>query len=77
LGKITICQILNITDVFKVFCVCLNKEGTDVIWTGSGSVNEKYPGRNENAQAGMKNTLGKGMKYPRQWNERCPGRNEK
>jgi hypothetical protein len=47
LGKITICQILNITDVFKVFCVCLNKEGTDVIWTGSGSMNEKYPGRNE------------------------------
>src|SRR6267378_2507991 len=64
LGKITICQILNITDVFKVFCVCLNKEGTDVIWTGSGSMNEKYPGRND--QAGMKNTLGKGMKYPRQ-----------
>ena len=31
----------------------------------------------KNAQAGMKNTLGKGMKYPRQWNEKCPGRNEK
>jgi hypothetical protein len=31
----------------------------------------------KNAQAGMKNTLGKVMKYPRQWNEKCPGRNEK
>ena len=30
----------------------------------------------KNAQAGMKNTLGKEMKYPRQWNEKCPGRNE-
>jgi hypothetical protein len=26
----------------------------------------------KNAQAGMKNTLGKGMKYPRQWNEKMP-----
>jgi hypothetical protein len=62
LGKITICQILNITDVFKVFCVCLNKEGTDVIWTGSGSMNEKYPGRNEKCP-------GRIEKYPRQGNE--------
>jgi hypothetical protein len=31
----------------------------------------------KNTQAGMKNTLGKGMKYPRQWNEKYPGRNEK
>ena len=30
----------------------------------------------KNAQAGMKYTLGKGMKYPRQWNEKYPGRNE-
>jgi len=31
----------------------------------------------KNTQAGMKNTLGNGMKYPRQWNEKYPGRNEK
>jgi hypothetical protein len=30
----------------------------------------------KNNQAGMKYTLGKGMKYPRQWNEKYPGRNE-
>jgi hypothetical protein len=30
----------------------------------------------KNNQAGMKYTLGKGMRYPRQRNEKQPGRNE-